>query len=194
MKKVISFDQVFVSWLASEVENIEGRDILAVAVEKGFSSIAEWRLNTCIRMGLDKKVWHLEELSDPNIVIPSVKIGPYKGWSKFFNNLLNTSFAEALKIEGFFEWARQHERIQGIMKNFPLETTLVVLRKPNGDLLHIEGGHRMCAVALAKELGEPVNFTNRKVFLASSDMSEKETPKYKTFLNDGTNKLLCSYG
>jgi hypothetical protein len=192
MSKIISFDQVFKIWLEAEVEKLEGRDILPVAIAKGFTSIAEWRLATCLRMGMDKKAWRLEELNNPVEVIPNIIIGPYQGWSKFFENKLQTSYIQALDIPDFFEWVKKHDRIPWVIKNFPLETTLIVFKKPDGSLIHIEGGHRMCAVAYCNKIGQPIDFTDRKVFLAVTDITEDEVPELLTQLRLGTDKQITT--
>lgn len=77
--KSITFDDVFLYWLQVETNQIEGRDILSVAKQKGFNTIAEWRLMTAKRLGLDTKEWQEEIISDPEITIPKIIVGPYQG-------------------------------------------------------------------------------------------------------------------
>lgn len=192
MNKKITFDQVFKIWLEAEAEKLEGRDILPVAIEKGFRSITEWRLTTCLRMGLDQKEWSLKEVTNPGSVLPEIIIGPYQGWSKFFDNKLDTSFAQALEIPEFFDWVKQHDRIPWIIRNFPIETTLIVLKRTNGKIIHIEGGHRICAVAYCNKIGQPIDFTNRKVFWAVAEIENKEISDLLVKLKEGTFKKIAS--
>ena len=185
--KQISFDQVFLSWLKDEAMQIEGRDILPVAKSKGFNSIAEWRLATAIRLGMDTKEWTVEEIKDPNAELPNIIVGPYQGWSKFFNNELNTTFAAALEIPEFLEWCSSHDRIIPISQNFPSSTMLTLFRKDNGDLIHIEGGHRICAAAYMKKIGQPINFDSQfSVNAAIAPINDEEIENLKGFLSKGT--------
>lgn len=186
--KQLTFDEVFKIWLDAEVGQIEGRDILPVAQEKGFTSITEWRLATALRLGLDKKQWNLEELSNPSDILPNIIVGPYRGWSQIFDNKLQTTFGQALEIPEFFEWCQTHDRVVPISENFPSGTTLIVLRKQNGQLLHIEGGHRICAASYAAKIGQPIDFSNRKVFIAVADMTRENEIKFLEFLKLGTHK------
>jgi len=66
MNNQVTFDQVFKIWLDSEAEQIESRDLLPVAKSKGFNSVAEWRLATALRLGMDTKQWTLEVPSPRN--------------------------------------------------------------------------------------------------------------------------------
>jgi hypothetical protein len=188
MSKQLTFDEVFLIWLKAEIEQIEGRDILSVAKDKGFNSIVEWRLATALRLGLDTKEWHWETFNNPAEQLPDIIIGPYQGWSKFFDNKIDTTFAQALEIPEFFEWCKTHDRVVPLSQNFPLSTTIILFRLPNGQLIHIEGGHRICAAAYANKIGQPINFSNRKVTAAIADVGLEEIPKLIEFMTKGTFK------
>lgn len=187
-KESITFDDVFLIWLNAEVNQIEGQDILPLAVKKGFTSIAEWRLNTALRLGMDKKAWHIETIEDPATVLPKIIIGPYQGWSQFLSNKLSTSFEQALEISEFFEWCKTHNRIIPISKNFPTGTTIILFRKSNGDLISIEGGHRICAAAFAEKIKEPIDFGSRTVQAAIANVSDEEISNLIDFLKQGVFK------
>ncbi|MDB4940320.1 MAG: hypothetical protein JWO40_745 [Candidatus Doudnabacteria bacterium] len=190
MHKKATFDEIFNIWLDSEANQIEGRNILPVAKAKGFNSVAEWRLSTALRLGMDTKIWSLEIIENPNETLPNIIIGPYQGWSKFFNNQLQTSFAEALKYKEFSEWCKTHDRIIPISNNFPLPTTIILFRKPNGDLMHIEGGHRICAVAYKKSIGSPIDFENKpSITAAIANVTDSEIAQMLIFLKEGTFKI-----
>jgi hypothetical protein len=189
MNKQITFDEVFKIWLDAEVGQIEGKDILPVAKSKGFDSISEWRLSTALRLGMDKKTWALKTLPDPNSILPKIIIGPYQGWSKFFDNQLTTSYETALENKNFFEWCSSHDRIIPLSQNFPLPTTIILFQKENGDLIHIEGGHRICAVAYKKRIGSPIVFDNKPgITAAIAPIKDSEIENLKTFLKHGTFK------
>lgn len=188
MNKEITFDEVMLSWLTNEVKPIKGRDLHSFIKVKGFSSIIEWRLATALRLGMNTKEWSLESMTDPNAELPNIIIGPYQGWSQFFDNELNTTFANALEIPEFFEWCNTHDRIQPIAQQFPNETKLILYRTPNGELIHIEGGHRICAIAYQTKIGQPIDFTNRKVDAYIADISENDISKLREFLKLGTFK------
>lgn len=187
-EKSLTFDQVFKIWIDAEIGQVEGVDVLPVARSKGFTSITEWRLASALRMKLDAREWMLEEIVDPNETIPNVIIGPYQGWSLHFENKIDTSFASALQNETFVNWVKGNERIMRIADNFPATTTFIVFRKPDGTLIHIEGGHRMCALAYQKHIGAPIDFSNRTVFAAIASLHDSELPLLQEFLRVGTNK------
>ena len=194
MNKSISFDEVFKIWLDNEVTAVEGRDLLPLAQSKGFTSITEWRLANALRFGLDKLQWSLEIIDNPAEVLPNVIIGPYKGWSiqndvKFFDNQLNTTFAQALEIPDFFDFCNTHDRIVPLAKKFPLPTSIILVRKSSGELIHIEGGHRMCAVAYAQKIDKPIDFENKPpVSAAIADITDEQFEFIKQFAKQGTDK------
>ncbi len=187
--KYITFDEVFKIWLDAEVMQIEGRDILPVAQSKGFASIAEWRLTTALRLGMNTKKWTLETINNPTKVLPNIIIGPYQGWSKFFENRITTTFAQALEIKEFLEWCNTHDRIMPLSKNFPLPTTVILFRTESGELIHVEGGHRICAVAYANKIGSPIKFENKPpVSAAVAPINAEEISNLIEFLKQGTFK------
>ena len=188
--KKLTFDEVFKIWLDAEVTQIEGRDILTVAQSKGFNSIVEWRLKTALRLGMDTKKWTLETITNPNTTLPNIIVGPYQGWSKFFDNRLNTTFSQALEIPEFLAWCNTHDRIVPLSQNFPLPTSVILFRKANGELIHIEGGHRICAVAYRNKLGNPIDFQNKPpVTAAVALIEDNEVDGLIEFLKLGTLNL-----
>ena len=188
MHKPLTFDEVFKIWIDAEVGRVEGTDILPVAKAKGFDSIVEWRLASALRLGLDKREWTLETLEHPNDTLPYVIIGPYQGWSVHFENKLRTSFADALRIPAFFDWATNNERIRNIAAHFPTANTFILFRKPDGTLIHIEGGHRMCAVAYMQHTGMPIDFSQYQILAAIAPLTDSELPLLQDFLRLGTNR------
>ena len=189
MKQILTFDEMFLFWLEAEINQIEGRNLLSVAKQKGFSSITEWRLSTALRLGLDKLSWRLVDIKNPSKTLPKIIIGPYQGWSIFFKNKLTTTFVELVKIPEARNWLKTHDRINPIRKNFPKASTIILLQKPNGDYIHIEGGHRICAVSYAQTLGKPIKFGKQKSIQAAvAKISNAELTKLKKFLKQGTNK------
>ncbi|MBP9686365.1 MAG: hypothetical protein KBD66_01025 [Candidatus Doudnabacteria bacterium] len=188
MRKPLTFDEVFKIWIDAEVGQVERTNILPVAKAKGFDSIVKWRLASALRLGLDKREWTLETLEHPNDTLPHVVIGPYQGWSVHFENTLHTSFAEALRIPTFLGWVTANERIMNITAHFPTTNTFILFRKPDGTLIHIEGGHRMCATAYMQHIRTPINFSNRTTLAAVTHIAESELPLLHEFLKLGTNK------
>ncbi|HMQ02004.1 MAG TPA: hypothetical protein PKD79_02975, partial [Candidatus Doudnabacteria bacterium] len=134
------------------------------------------------------KQWVLEAVSDPAKTLPNIIVGPYQGWSKFFDNKLVTTFEEAMEIPEFFEWCQAHDRVVPLAKNFPLPTKLIVLRKENGQLIHIEGGHRICAVAFANKIGKPIDFSKSEINIAVATINDEEIPQLLDFLRTGSSK------
>ncbi len=185
----LTFDEVFKIWMDAEVSSPYRRDTLPVAKEKGFNSITEWRLATALRLGMDKKDWTLETIDNPGEALLNIIVGPYPGWSKFFNNQLTTTFAQAMEIPEFFEWCKTHDRIVPYSENFPFPTTLILFRKPDGKLICIEGGHRVCAVAFANKLGKPISFDGKPpVTAAIANVAEEEIVNMVELIKLGTAK------
>jgi hypothetical protein len=183
---ILTFEEVFNIWMEAEESVIEGRDLLALAQSKGFESISAWRRSIALRLEMDRKEWKLETIKSPNEVLPQILVGPYQGWSRFFDNQLHTSYAQAVAIPEFLEWCHTHDRIIPISQNFPKHTTLILYRKPDGRLIHIEGGHRICAVAYRQELGSPIDFRERSVKAAVAEIDDVEIAKLLKFLEQGT--------
>ena len=185
---------MFRIWINNEIGQVENRDVLPVAKAKGFSSVAEWRLTTALRLGLDKLNWRLEEIENPGEVLPNVIVGPYRGWSfqkgtEFFQNDLTISFAQALEIPEFFEFCNHHDRVVPLSENFPLPTTIILARKPDGKLIHIEGGHRICAVAYAQKIGKPILFEDQPPITAAiADVTEEDIARFIEKAKSGTQK------
>jgi hypothetical protein len=190
MKQILTFDEVFHLWMEEELKPSGTRNVLEfVQKQKGFSSITEWRLNTALNLGLDKMKWQLIDIKDPNKTLPQVIVGPYQGWSKFFGNKFNTSFADAIKIPEFFEWCKTHDRINPIMKNFPKNSHIILLQKSNGDYIHIEGGHRICAITFAQALNKPIKFgKDRTIRAAIAKISNSQLAQLRKHLKEGSNK------
>ena len=190
----MTFDEVFKIWLDNEVPKADGRDLSSFVLTKGFTSIAQWRLTTALQFGMDKMKWHREVIDNPGEVLPNVIIGPYKGWSiqqgvEFFDNQLNTTFAEALEIKEFFDFCNNHDRIVPLAKHFPLPTSIILFRRPDGKFIHAEGGHRMCAVAYANKIGQPIVFENKPpVTAAVADITNDDFVHLLTFAKLGTDK------
>ena len=192
--KTINFDEVLKIWLDNEVGQVEGRDLLPLALQKGFSSITEWRLTNALRFGMDKMSWQLQQVENPGETLPNVIIGPYRGWSiqndvEFFDNQLATTFSQAMEIPEFFIFCSKHDRIVPLAKNFPLPTSIILFRKQDGQLIHIEGGHRMCAVAYARKINQPIDFTNKPpVYAAVADITDKDYIRLRSMAKRGTEK------
>jgi hypothetical protein len=187
-KPKISFDEVFKIWLDAEIKKIDGRDLLAFVKTKGWDSVAAWRMNTALALEMDKKEWEVEDIPSPGEFLPKVIIGPFQGWLRLIDKKLETSFEEAMEIPEFFEWCQNHDRIIPIAEHFPLPTTIILYRKPDGNLIHIEGGHRICAIAYANKIGKPIDFSKGKVTAAIADIKEEDIKKMLAFLEKGTNK------
>lgn len=182
-------------WLDNEVGQVEGRDLLPVALNKGFASIEEWRTTNALRFGMDKLDWILEKIDNPGEVLPNVIIGPYRGWSiqkdvEFFDNQLSTTFAQALEIPAFFDFCKTHDRIVPLSEKFPLPTSIILFRKASGELIHVEGGHRMCAVAFAKKIGKPIKFEGKpQVAAAIADITEEKFRELVAMAKTSTDKV-----
>lgn len=198
--KKLTFDQVFSIWMKAEQNQVDGPKYLPVAKARGFNSVTGWRRATATRLGMQNKQWHLEEIKNPEEVIANIIVGPYPGWSLFLKNKLHTTFKKAIELPKFFEWCKSHDRIPFIAEQFPLPTTLILFRRPNGELIHIEGGHRACAFVYAQKIGKPINLKqskekdklgnlkSNKIFAAIADIDENDEKVMLELLEKGTGK------
>jgi hypothetical protein len=180
------FDQVFTKWLSAETEHPELVNYLPIAEEKGFNSVAEWRLATAKRLYLDTKEWQEIEIVDPQAFVPDIIIGPYLGWSMFLDDEVKTSFKDALDMEDFYAWVEAHDRIPKIAHNLPLTTHVILLKTTAGAYIHIEGGHRICAFSYAVKNNLSVN---TKFTASVAAIPDEERRNLTTFLTTGTQKI-----
>jgi len=184
----MTFDEVFKIWLDIEVGRKEGRNILPVAREKGFTSIAEWRLATALRLGMDKKEWQKVTIENPGEELPNIIVGPYTGWQRLLDHSLETTFGQAVEIPEFLEWCKTHDRIVPLAEKFPQETPVILYRRPDGKFIQVEGGHRICAVAYAKKIGKPIRFNPNSITALVAEADQQDLENMRVFLNQGTGK------
>jgi hypothetical protein len=181
-----TFDHLFAYWIQEELKT---PNLIEVAKSKGYNNISQWRLDTAIRLGLPEKRWQIIEVLDYMQIVPNIIIGPFQGWNALIpkDQQLTISFAEALNNnEEFYTWVLSNQRIIDIQENYPPAATFIVFKlKESGRYIHIEGGHRICAIALSAKQGREVR---TKVNLAMAEIDSIEVPKLHHFLLDGTFK------
>lgn len=186
--EMLSFEEVFGIWMDNEAVEVPGRNLLKVAQEKGFGTVRDWRMATALRLGMDAKEWRLFTVTDPNGFLPNVLMGPYQGWQQFMPQKLTASFADALNVKAFYEWCQTHDRVKHLAQNFPVPSTVILFKLPNGRFMQVEGGHRMCAVAYRVHKGQPIQFPENTVRAAVADITDGEFQQLFVFLRQGTDK------
>ena len=80
----------------------------------------------------------------------------FHSWAKWFYPVL-TEQPPRLKDLLMHPGVHNHYFIRVIAKTFPVSTTVMAIRAPNGDIVVAEGMHRCCAVALLAYDKTPLN-------------------------------------
>lgn len=148
--KSITWDEVFSSWEKSEANLPHW---IAHYKKRGFDSWKEWRKDSIKNLHPEQLKWELYEITDPLSAIPEFYGGPFRSWKK--------KYYGDKEILQFKELAKKPElqndiRINEIIKKFPKESTLIGIRKDKNVII-VEGMHRSCALAVAKEKGITIN-------------------------------------
>lgn len=144
----ISWQDVFSAWEKNEANLPHW---IEHYTNRGFSSWKDWRNSSIENLNLNALEWNLYEISDPLATIPKLYAGPFRAWiRKYYGGKSMVAFSELAKNTEIQNDAGIHE----IISNFPSETVLICLQ--NKELTVVDGLHRCCAVALAKEKGIPI--------------------------------------
>jgi len=171
--KPLTASQVFDIWREIEepLEHWRG-----VWQSKGFKSWEDWRHTTHAPLFEKELNWNLYKVNEPAKSVPEWRGGMFHGWSKWFYN----SFQEKppfLKDLLAHPGVNNHWYVREIANNFPSPTTLTALRMPNGDIVVVEGMHRVCAITMLAHDNKPLN---AEVFVMIADWPEKEPPRLGT--------------
>lgn len=159
--KSLTWDDVFAIWRNNEkniprwIDHYRGR---------GFSSWDEWRRNTLNDFNISALSWKLFEIVSPREEIPQFLGGPFRAWvRKYYRGKKVTSFSEIVRVNGF----ERNAIINEMLSNFPAETYFVGLDVGAGIVI-LEGMHRGCALALAKQEGKAIK---TRAFIALAEFS-----------------------
>lgn len=186
MKKLvpITWPEIFADWRDREANN-PGWIRTATEV-KGWPDWESWRQFTVSQLQLDQRTWTLYELTDPMTEIPAMLVGPYSGWQKRFPEPNVGTFADLAGIPEQHAFFAGHTAIQRLQQQFPSETELIGLRRPDGRIVLIEGHHRAMAIALAAHDEKKVAVG--KVVIALADLTDDDEGLLDRALARGTSK------
>lgn len=131
---------------------------------EGYKSWDKWRKHTISNLPYKDLDWKLFEVEDPIQTIPEFFGGPFRAWkARYYNGNDTVTFSDLAKNKEL----QASQIIQEMIINFPNKTYLIGLETNNGITI-IEGMHRCCALAIAKQNKKPIK---TKVFLASAKLS-----------------------
>lgn len=140
-----TWPEVFAAWKQRETgfwdEHIK---------ERGFLSWEAWREQWTVPLKLAERKWELYKVGDPFSTVPSLLVGAYKGWHKYY--------PEGARVATFADIAKNPElaenpKVKAILANFPIPTEIIILKRGDQHVL-FEGTHRCAAIALAAREGE----------------------------------------
>jgi len=167
----LAWPEVFATWSANEESNPSWQKVAREV--KGWPDWRSWRLFTIGQLKLDQREWKLFRLDDPMQELSSLLLGPYSGWQSRVPKPNEATFADLVNIPEQHEYYTQHTMISTLQKNFPVDTQLMGLRRPDGKIVCIDGHHRALAAALAKRDGTPMRFGEVRMAIANLGPGEE---------------------
>jgi hypothetical protein len=180
----ITWDEVFQRWYEREGTREEWQKFAQEV--KGWPDWKSWRSFSADHFGAKNRSWKLYEIKNPNEVIPKLIIGPWQGWQKHFKEK-NVHTFEYL-VRNCREWVEKNGKVTQIKNSFPEKTEFIgILIKKTDEMILFEGSHRAAAVALAQEIGKPIQFKNGPT-IAITEVSQEERIAFNKMLDRGTHK------
>ena len=180
----ISWEEVFENWYKREGTREEWQKVATEV--KGWPDWKSWRKASADFIGAEKRTWKLYEIVNPNDTLPKFIIGPWQGWQKNFDEKNVQSFEYLIK--NCRDWVDKNGKINQIKENFPEKSELIgIFIKETNEMVLFEGSHRAAAVALAKEMGQPIQFKNNPT-IAVTEISQTEKNLLDEKLKQGTHK------
>ncbi|MBI5369743.1 alpha/beta fold hydrolase [Candidatus Uhrbacteria bacterium] len=150
----VPWDEVFEVWRASEGSDPVWQEL---AKKKGWDSWEAWRGNQVAIFGADKRRWTLYEITEPNVIIPAMRIGPFKGWQEHFQEKNRHTFEDLVREQT--SWVASNVGVRARLASFPPRTQFIGLFvKQDQTIVLFEGHHRAAAIALAVAQGQPIVF------------------------------------
>ncbi|MCD4761539.1 hypothetical protein K8R32_01115 [bacterium] len=165
--RLLSWEDVFRFWHENEGKSENWNKM---AKERGFSTWAQWRLETYARpLGCETAFWGFYEIKKPAEVVASFFGGPFRTWvENYYNNGKAKKISELITIPEI----RKKQGIQEMKNNFPKRNIIICLRH-KGEIYVIEGMHRSCALAL---MHEEKNYSIKKMFFAIGESKIEKLP------------------
>ncbi len=170
--KPTTWESVFQDW-----KQREGNDpgwIHCATTIKGWDSWESWRRFSASQIQAEDRDWVIYEFTDPMHDIPAMLVGPFTGWQSRLPKPNVHSFADLVAIPEQRTFFSDHEKVSGMMKQFPSSTTFIGLkREDSGAIVCLEGHHRATAVALSAQDGTEIDFGGRvQIALATLNVDD----------------------
>ena len=181
-----TWEEVFQDW-----KQREGNDpgwIHCATKLKGWDSWESWRRFTAEQIGAPTREWNLFEFTNPMNEIPNMLVGPFTGWQSKLPMPNRHTFTDLVRMPEQAVPFHAHEKVAGIMRNFPCPTTFVGLQfDETNRIVCIEGHHRATAVALVVLDGRTIDFGG-PVHIALATLNADEADLLDHVLARGTRK------
>jgi len=156
-KQNVTWDGVWNIWKA-----YEGSDPVwqrFAVKEKGFESWDAWRRYQISFLKPETLQWCLYKIKKPMEFIPSMRLGPFRGWQKHFVEKNVKTFADL--VDEQYDWVKENVGVKNRLENFPQKTQFIALYLKDEDVyVMYEGHHRATAISLAVNDGVDIDFTS----------------------------------
>ncbi len=184
--KLVAWDDVFSVWKANEGSDPVWQEF--ATKEKGFDSWEAWRGHQTSLFRAPEREWKLYELSDPNLLVPTFRIGPFQGWQKHFEEKNVHTFEDLVRDHRV--WVQENVGVKARREQFPGGTQFIGLYfEDSGAIVLYEGHHRAAAIALAIAEGNPIVFTKPPTIALASIPGDGST-LLRHLLESKTDKTL----
>lgn len=167
----ITWDDVFFTWQQDEINQPRWVESYT---KRGFDTWSEWRELYAQAFRCPERSWHLYQVQQPLLAVPTFRGGPFKTWiERHYGGQPSLTFAELAQREDM----QQNASAQSLLVHFPAKTQLIGLVQ-NREVIIIEGMHRCVAIALAAQQGTPLTST---VHIALADATGDDLPPIGQF-------------
>ncbi len=144
--KPLTWEETFDMWRKNEADDPKWVEHYK---SRGFESWEEWRKNYTEPFKCAEREWHLYKITNPLDSVPEFHGGPFKSWKeKYYGKDEFPTFAKLAQHPEI----QRHGYVRQLTRDFPKKTTTIGLVTDHGIVI-IEGMHRCCAMALAKQTG-----------------------------------------
>jgi len=187
MKKIgnTTWEEVFAGWAESEENNPAWKE--CATAKKGWADWRSWRGHTAAQLKLADRNWALYEFDDPISEIPSLLVGPFTSWQARLRTSNQETFQDLLASPENLIWADDYDVIKQIRDNLPFDTTVIGLQRADtGQIVLVEGHHRVTAIALSSVKEDEVDFTKTRVRIALATLEESELHLLDNALRQGS--------
>ncbi len=135
----IAWDEIYSKWKECEEEVWRSH-----YTERGHDSWDSWRRQYIEAIKPESRSWKLYKVTTPAESISKMYIGPFKGWTGYYDNREQSTFADIAKNLD----PEKRKALLKIANNFPKEMFIWGLADSHR-IMTMEGSHRSAAATLA---------------------------------------------